>query len=159
MKHIGIIVDVDGDLSTELSSGFVSLSVARARLGHPTRVILWDKQGTGLRIESQMHDVAQRTEVGVLRFSRADESNIRSGEVKLPEEFALKTWPFLLTITESGVTAESGLVLKGALGGEVIVVAGAFPGTLTILGSTVAEPFDPEYALSAYNRSALNPAK
>jgi hypothetical protein len=58
-------------LAAELSKPIkqVSLGVGITQSG-PRFATFWRSDGTGLRLYSQMHDVAERREVGVLNFER-----------------------------------------------------------------------------------------
>jgi hypothetical protein len=56
-------------LATELARPLKQVSLESEPHGWPMFVTLWRPDGTGLRVRSEMHDVAERREVGVLCFS------------------------------------------------------------------------------------------
>lgn len=57
-------------LPGELARPLTRVSIGFAFHGRPDHVALWKADETGLLVHSEMHDVADRREVGVLRFSR-----------------------------------------------------------------------------------------
>lgn len=61
------------DLASLLARPFHRISTEFASYGGPTQVTLWFGNEDGLRISSEMHDVAYRTEIGSLRFERVTE--------------------------------------------------------------------------------------
>jgi hypothetical protein len=140
-------------LATELARPLKQVSVESEPHGSPMFVTLWRSDGTGLRVRSEMHDVAERREVGVLRFSHvlAPASNASLMEVAptLDRELTVSK----LLIEESGTSAESGVILTGDDGDEMIIVAGVKPYCLAISGLPSApSKFEPEYPLDRYAR-------
>ncbi len=99
-----------------------------------------------------MHDVAVKREVGVLNFEHA--SALRPGETVLDvASFHGRIVVSKLFIHESGTTAESGVVLKASSGAEIVIVAGAYPYSLAVLGvASLPHLFEPEYAIDLYTR-------
>ena len=58
-----------------------------------------------------------------------------------------------LIIHESGTSAESGLILKASNGDELVIVAGAYPYSLAVLGvPPIPYIFEPEYEIGHYTR-------
>ena len=57
-------------LFEELKRPITRISIEFAFHGKPVYVTLWRPDGTGLLIHSDMHDLAERREVGVLQFGR-----------------------------------------------------------------------------------------
>jgi hypothetical protein len=57
-------------LTDELAQPIARLSLEFAFHGRPVYVTLWRPDGTGLLVHSDMHDLAERIEVGVLQFGR-----------------------------------------------------------------------------------------
>ncbi len=116
-------------------------------------VTLWRQDGTGLRLSSEMHDVAERKEVGVLQFRSVSSPKDSETVVDVPSAFNGPLRAFKLVIKESGVIAESGIVLKGSDGSQIVVVPAAFPHLLAIQGLLPASySFDPEYPLDQYSQ-------
>jgi hypothetical protein len=56
-------------LSAELIKPIAQISLQLDIHGRPMNATLWRTDGTGLRIQAEMHDVAERREVGTLKFS------------------------------------------------------------------------------------------
>jgi len=102
---------------------------------------------------SQMHDVAERTEIGVLNFERTMAPLDFETFVDLPQTFRCEVAASKLVIRESGTSAESGVVLRVSDGEEVMVVAGAYPYSIAVLGvMSVPHIFEPEYNIDRYVR-------
>jgi hypothetical protein len=140
-------------LATELARPLKQVSVESEPHGWPMFVTLWRSDGTGLRVRSEMHDVAERREVGVLHFSHvlAPASNASLMDVTPTLNRDLRVSK--LIIDESGTSAESGVILKGDDGDEMIIVAGVKPYCLAISGFPSApSKFEPEYPLDRYAR-------
>ncbi len=97
-------------------------------------------------------DIAERIEVGVLEFSYATvplEIEITMDVASFDCELAV----FKPTIQESGPHAQSGVILKSAKGGEIVIVAADFPYYLA--GRGVLPPpyvITTEYPMDQYQR-------
>jgi hypothetical protein len=141
-------------LAAELSKPIkrVSVEFVIPNVG-PNSVALWRSDGTGLRLRTEMHDVAVKREVGVLNFE--DVSALLPRETLL--DVALFQDPIVvskLLIHESGTIAESGVVLKASSGCEIVIVAGACPYSLAVLGvASMPHLFEPEYPIDLYTRA------
>lgn len=125
-------------------------------LGMPHLLTLWRPDGSGLRVHSEMRQIAERREIGVLCFEHFKSPT--GNEVTLPiaPEFDQQVDAFKLVIHESGVTAESGILLRAKNGSEIDIVAGAFPLTIAVKG-VVKRPhiFEPEYPMDSYVRAVF----
>ena len=79
-----------------------------------------------------MHDIVPKLEVGVLNFEHVSTPNPGDQIMDISGRFdhGVKAWK--LTVTDSGTTAESGVVI--ACKGEIAVIAGGFPLTLALRG-------------------------
>lgn len=140
-------------LVDRLTKGFFRMSVETAAHHRPISVTLWRKDGTGISVQSQMHDVAEWREVGVLRFSEVTSEFAKEDPYKLPLSFDGNLKVTKLLITESGVVAESGVLLEASDGQSLVIVAGAYPYSLAIEGGPkMAHGFEPEYPLEDYTR-------
>ena len=123
--------------------------------GRPIFVTLWRSDGTGLRLHSEMHDVAERKEVGVLKFSRVFAPPGDTKIVGVPAAFDHEISVSKLIIQESGTSAESGVILEAG-SDEIVAVAGAYPYSLAVRGVTsVPHIFEPEYPIELYTRVPL----
>jgi hypothetical protein len=145
-----------GQLRDELRRQCESIS---AEFGHPawrgaSAVTLWRKDGSGIRIFTQMHDIVPKLEVGVLNFELVSTPNPGDQIMDISGRFndGVKAWK--LTVTDSGATAESGVVI--GCEEEIAVVAGGFPLTLALRGIEFDSPaFEPEYPWDRYQRLEL----
>jgi hypothetical protein len=148
-------------LAAELSRPIESVSIEAGfgSLGRPESITLWRSDGTGLEIRSEMHDVADRTEVGVLSFNLAPVSSKVENLTQLPASFSSTLRPFKMVIEESGKRAESGLVLQDTADRELLIVASGAPCYLYIRGVLPMRPapdsHQPEYPISEYKIVAL----
>ena len=153
MNSLLFVWDYSTPLVAELSKPIkrVSIEFAIPNVG-PNSVALWRSDGTGLRLRTEMHDVAARKEVGVLNFEHASE--VRPGETLVEiASFQDRIVVSKLLIHESGATAESGVVLTAGSGGEMVIVAGAYPYSLAVLGvASLPHLFEPEYPIDLYAR-------
>ncbi len=143
-------------LAAELSKPIkrVSVEFGIPNVG-PNSLTLWRSDGTGLRLHTEMHDVALKREVGVLNFEHV--SALRPGETLVDiASFQDRIVVSKLLIHESGTSAESGVVLKASSGEEIVIVAGAYPYSLAILGvASIPHIFEPEYPIDLYTRVPL----
>jgi hypothetical protein len=118
----------------------------------PMFITLWRSDGTGLRVRSQMHDVAERREVGALNFDRVRAPRPEETIADLPSAFHGEIVVSKLVIHESGTTAESGVILTGN-NDEIVIVAGAYPYSLAVRGvPSLPGIFNPEYPIDCYSR-------
>jgi len=156
MKSLSFVWTGPTPLVFELTKPLRQISVEFETHGWPMFVTLWRQDGTGLRLSSDMRDVAERKEVGVLQFGSV--SSPKDGEtiVDVPSAFNAPITVFKLVAHESGAIVESGVVLKASDGSEIVVVAGAFPYFLAVRGLLPAlYSFKPEYPLDQYSRIPL----
>ena len=138
-------------LASELVVPVCRASVRIAVHGRPISLTLWRGDGSGLRIQSRTHDLTERMEVGVLVFDVVDTPFADERIVELPGTFDGPIEITKLLIAESGTCAESGVVLKGADGSRIVVLAGANPYTIAIEGVVDAPHiFEPEYPVDRY---------
>jgi hypothetical protein len=137
----------------ELAQGITRISIRTAAHGRPIAVTLWQTDTVGTRIESVMHDVAERIEVGVLVAMRVSAPFADEVFVEAPSAFKEGMALTKLFIEVEMKRLESGVVLSARDGGELVIVAGAFPYSLAILGIGEApHRFEPEYPLNSYQR-------
>lgn len=136
-----------------LTQGIASISIRMAAHRRPIAVTLWQSENVGTRIESVMHDVAERIEVGVLVATRVSAPFSDEVFVEAPSGFKEGMRLTKLYIDVEMNRLESGIVLTGRDGRELVIVAGAFPYSLAILGIGEApHRFEPEYPLNSYKR-------
>lgn len=136
-----------------LTRGIARISIRTAAHCRPIAVTLWQSEKLGTRIESVMHDVAERIEVGVLVATRVSTPFADEVFVEAPSGFNEGMTLTKLFIEVEMNRFESGIVLTGRDGRELVIVAGAFPYSLAILGiGEDPHRFEPEYPLNSYER-------
>lgn len=141
-------------LAAEVSKPIRGISIESfGPLNMPHFLTLWRPDGSGLRVHAEMRQIAERMEIGVLCFEHLKSPS--GSEVMLPidSEFHQQVDAFKLVIHESGVTAESGILMRVRNGSEIAIVAGAFPFTIAVKG-VVEQPhiFEPEYPMEDFER-------
>jgi hypothetical protein len=125
-----------GVLSEELTR---PITVASAMIKNELPIDFLDlgrNDGTALRIQVEMHDVAERMELGVLVFSVVTQSSGTPNEtfVPLPASMNGPITVRKLVREECETVAEAGIVLEAADGHRITVIAGAFPYSLAVDG-------------------------
>jgi hypothetical protein len=142
-------------LARELASGFERLSIATFVRNVPVAATLWQSGDTGLRIRSQVFDLAERVEVGVLEFTKVKPNHRNDVSFDVPASFKNGLRVQKLLIVERSTTAESGLMVENADNQQIVIVAGAIPHTLTVRAPLYTGAFEPEYPLSRYQRASM----
>jgi hypothetical protein len=156
MSYISFSWSEQTRLAVELTRPIKMIS-ASIVYGMPSVLTLWRSDGTGIRIKSRMHDVAERIEIGVLDFSLVMKPS--SGETTLDMGFDLDQGLSVskLLINESGTTVESGVALSAAEDIEIIIVPRDYPCFLAIRGLPITpDIFNPEYPLDQYKRIPMD---
>jgi hypothetical protein len=116
-------------------------------------ITLWRPDETGLLVHSDMQDVAERREVGILQFSRVHEVEPQESVIEAPVAFRERLSVHKLIIRESGVECESGVVLQADTGEAITILAGVAPCSMAVQGVTwPGYIFQPEYPLEQYLR-------
>jgi len=143
-------------LSAELIKPLAQISLQLDTHGRPMNATLWRTDGTGLRIQSKMHDVAERREVGILKFSYVSFPSEDETIVDVRSRFGHELVVSKLIIQESGTSAESGIVIKTTAGLEILIVVGAMPYSLAVSGILRGTHiFEPEYPVDRYKNVAI----
>jgi hypothetical protein len=142
-------------LGSELAKPMSSLSIESTN-GRLVYVTLWRPDRAGLLVHSEMHDVAERREVGILQFGRVYEIEPQESVVEVPVAFRQHLSVKKLVIRESEVDCESGVVFQARSGEEIIILAGVAIYSLAVHGVTwPGYTFQPEYSLEQYSRIEL----
>jgi hypothetical protein len=138
-------------LRSELTKPLQRLSLIEGFDERFMAITLWRLDGTSLTISSQMHDIADKVEVGQLCFELASDPEENQITVDLPPSFQNSIHPFKLTGHECGSEYESGLTLRTDADENLTILTADFPFKLVILGSTKIAPKGvPEYSLEYY---------
>ena len=142
-------------LGSELAKPITRLSMESTN-GRLVHITLWRPDKTGLLVHSEMHDVAERREVGILQFGRVYEIEPQESVIEVPAAFSEHLSVKKLVIRESGVDCESGVVFLAHSGEEIIILAGVAIYSLAVHGVTwPGYTFQPEYSLEQYSRIEL----
>ena len=119
-------------------------------------VTLWLTSGEGFRLTSCMHDLDERIEVGILKVELMVHPQEDEASVDLPWSFRNGGSISKLSFEQSGVKAESGVLLRSRDGDEIIIVAAASPHLLYVAGADAPpQQVVPEYSLSRYLQEAI----
>lgn len=119
----------------------------------PRFFTLWRMDKTGLRLYTEMHEVAERREVGVLNLEHVFAPKPGELTSDVMPAFQGEIIASKLVIHESGTAAESGIVLATPAGDELVIVAGAYPYSLAVRGAfSLPIVFSPEYQIDRYLR-------
>ena len=123
---------------------------------YPGVLSLWHADDTWLDIWTEMVDVREFCEVGVLVFSPTAQEP-RYDLIKRFKEAQDIFEVRKLTIDEEpGIIAEAGIVLKTKRG-TITIMGGSFPLTLAVQGLFDGPQFfDPEYEFDAYTVSEMS---
>jgi hypothetical protein len=153
MNSLPFVWEESTSFGDELSGPVKQVFLEFGPHGWPMFVTFWRFDETGLRLHSEMHDVAERIEVGVLSFSRISTPPVDKTIVDAASAFSREITAFKLVIEESDTIAESGVVLKAG-SDEIVVVASARPCMLAVSGVSLPAPhmFEPEYPIDRYIR-------
>jgi hypothetical protein len=153
--HYSLWLGRNGVVGSELAKPISSLSIESTN-GRLVYVTLWRPDGTGLLVHSEMHDVAERREVGILQFGRVHQIKPQESVLEAPAAFRQHLSVKKLVIRESEVDCESGVVFQAHSGEEMIILAGVAIHSLAVHGVTYSGyTFQPEYSLEQYSRIEL----
>lgn len=154
MHHLPFVWEGPTPLAAELAAPVCRASVRRAAHGRPVSLTLWRRNGSGLRIQSRMHDLPRRGELAVLEFDLVTrpQPDDHTSELSAGLGTALRVEKML--VFEAGACAEAGVFLRGGNGTQLIAVAGAAPFTLAVKGVEDDAPhgFEPAFLLEQYLR-------
>jgi hypothetical protein len=140
-------------LTVEVTKPIKQVSIDFEPHGKPMYITLWRTDGSGLRVHSEVREIAERMEVGVLCFTHLKSPSGDEMMFSIDPEFNRQVDAFKLVVHESGVTAESGILLKAKSGSEITITAAAFPFMIAVNG-VVDRPhiFEPEYPMEDFER-------
>jgi len=160
-----ISIDTSGlvvPLSERLAAGFESTSLVFVGGSILSAIVLWQADGTHLRICSRTADIdpAEWLEIGQLIFDEDQAELVQLVREPLPADLLGPLSASKLVISAStasvpNVLVESGIVLRAQTNSELIIVASSFPYSIAIKASFVSRSFDAEYDLDAYAREPL----
>jgi len=144
--------DGPGRLVDVLKGPFTKISTP-ADYGKPIFALkLWSQDGRVLVIYSEMHDLYDREEVGVLKFSEA--LSAPSGERELSFDGGMVVVASIskCTAAEAGYgVIDCGVVLHVTGRDDIVITAGNFPCSIAVKGIPgLTEEFDPEYPVDRY---------
>jgi len=140
-----------GPLAVEVAKPIRQVSIEFEPHGKPMYITLWRPDGSGLRVHSEAHEISERMEIGVLRFTHFNSPAGSEEMLTIDPEFNQQVDAFKLVVHESGVKAESGILLRAKSGSEITIAAAAFPFMIAVNG-VVQRPniFEPEYPMEDF---------
>ena len=117
---------------------------------------LWLTSGEGFRLVPSMHDLTDGIEVGILKVEFVVQPLPDEASVDLPWSFRNGGSISKLLIEQSGIRAESGVLLRSGEGDEIVILPAAFPHRLYVEGVDKApKQVTPEYSLNRYLQEAV----
>ena len=112
---------------------------------------LWLTSGEGFRLVPSMHDLTDGIEIGILKVELVVQPLPDEVSADLPWSFRNGGSISKLLIEQSGIRAESGLLLRSGEGDEIVILPAAFPHRLYVAGvDTAPQQVTPEYSLNRY---------
>ena len=141
-------------------------SLLEDKHGDCALITLWYSDGHGVAIHSDMQDIADRLEVGVLSLERVQEE-ATSSSIAFPRPGAPRTISFTvpatlnqvwkLKITEAETTCESGLRIALADARELIILPSGRPCFLSIfVDNHLVTASNPEYDVTDYEQELVS---
>lgn len=119
-------------------------------------VTLWLTSGEGFRLVPSMHDLTDGIEIGILKVELVVHSLPEEVSADLPWSFRNGGSISKLLIEQSGIRAESGVLLRSGEGDEIVILPAAFPHRLYVGGVDRApQQVTPEYGFSRYLQEAI----
>lgn len=119
-------------------------------------ITLWLTTGEGFRLASYMHPLAGGIELGILKLELVLHAAPDEASVDLPWSFRNGGSISKLLIEQSGVRAESGLLLRSGDGDEITILPATFPHHLYVAGAaTPPQQVTPEYSLTRYQQEPI----
>jgi len=150
MNYLPFIWAENASLAAELKRPVRKVSICQHHLAWgPQTLTLWHPDGTGVKIFSQMNDIADRLEIGVLGFEKVTAAPENEKVEVVSDTFNCEVEAFKLVLDEKDTRAECGLALRASNGEEILIIPGAGPCALAILLAFASTPhiFEPEYKL------------
>ena len=131
----------------------VSMQLHVADPALPTVMTFWRMDGTWLEVYSVMHDIAERSEVGVLTFAMVpNEPKDQEVTIDMGRNPFVPVVVKKLVVKDEDVRAESGVRFVSEEGKVVTVASNAFPCTLAVEGirDDVQGIFNAAYEIDKY---------
>lgn len=136
-------------------SGFTHYSWRQPAPTLITDFYLLRQDGSGIRFTTQMYDLAERLEAGVLRMDPVVDARHIPAMRPLPAPFfGSLSAKRLVLVTDFG-NLESGVELTSHQGGTISIISGASPYSVAVVAAPdIAMPVtpEPEYPLEDYKR-------
>jgi hypothetical protein len=156
MVNLTYVCEGADPLAVEVAKPIKHVSIEFDPHGKPMYITLWRPDGSGLRVHSEVREIAERMEVGVLCFTHLKSPSGGETVFLIDPAFNREVDAFKLVVQESGVKAELGILLKAKSGSEITITAAAFPFMIAVNG-VVERPhiFEPEYPMEDFERIPL----
>lgn len=152
-KKIKITNPENVDISALCAHGFYSYNVIRLVDNRPSLIYLWFNSDNGIVFSAKSHDISDRIEVGLIGVARANKNmllNKPGSEEILPDVFLSPTSVFMMR-TKIGETAiDSGIYFLTKAGGEIQIMSGNYPHTLSFKIFKRSKDYEPEFLAPDY---------
>ena len=159
MKYLEFTWNGDTSLARELRRPLqkVSMGFSHSAWG-PDTLTLWRDDSSGIKVFSQMHDIAERDEIGVLCFELVTAADSDEVTFDVSGGFNCELQAFKLILNREGTRAECGLAIRGSMRDEIVIIPNAGPCHLAVAGLPSSNPhiFEPEYDLDSYIRAPFS---
>lgn len=142
-------------LASWLGKGLSGYAVQSAPHGRLTTLWLFLCDDSVLKIQSIVTTVGPLHEVGTLVFRHLAKVDVSLEAVLLGTDWSDISSADQLILEQEEFSAASGVAICNRSGAEIIVLSGAYPHTVEILAPFFDGDFQPEYEISAYQRTPL----
>jgi hypothetical protein len=143
------------ELSEVLNRPLIGVSISEDVHGKCEVLTFWHGAHDGTSVFSQMHDVAEKLEVGFLNFKHVCAADVNTRSIRF-ESGLEPVFAQCLTIREREVTIESGLRMGFSNQTQLIVVPADFPCFLSVTGDLISSNLTrSEYPLDQYSSVGL----
>ena len=156
-RHFGFGLTGQFSLKQTLARGLAGYSLESAPADLLDAVRLYIVGGGILRVRSEVTsiDAGSWDEIGTLLFSQIPHADYSVPAVALSAEWSEIAAIEILRIELSDTTADSGIAVVNKCGGEIVVSAGAFPQSVSLVAPLFNREFQGEYSLEQYKRVPL----
>lgn len=157
MKDIAFGWEGSGRLLEILTGPFSRVSTPSGSEKFLFAIKFWLRTGRSFTVYSEMHDLHEREEVGVLKFVETTGISFDKKELAFDMSGVSVAYVNKLVVYEKGFgSIDCGVSLHLGDGAEIVVVAGSFPCSIAVRGIPgLSNKFDPEYPLGRYKREPL----
>jgi hypothetical protein len=156
-QHFGFGIAGQFSLKQLLQRGLIGYALDSAPGGLLDAVRLFIAGGGILIVRSEVTSIAAGSwdEVGTLLFTQVPHAADSIPVVTLSDEWAEIAAIEVLKAELNDISADSGVAIVNKVGGEIVVAAGAFPHSVSLIAPLFNREFQGEYSLGQYKRVPL----